>query len=339
MPTTPLIQTTDGLPPIRSAEELLADTSLKFPKEIVKGTLHRGTKGVLVGPSKVGKSWAALGLGMSVATGTAWVNRKTAKGKVLYVNWEIMEVAFADRIRQVRQAMIEEHGELEFDNFEVETMRGTQVPFGEYIEKLIVRLEGKNYALIIIDPFYKGMVGKDENRASSVNPMCALLDKLAKCTGAAVLLVHHYPKGKQSDKPIIDRLAGSGVIARDADTIIAFTEHQHDNCLTMEFVLRNFAEQPAVVVERKFPRLVIRKDLDPTEVQGAKGAAKAERAEPLIQLLDQPGGLTTTQWKEQAKVKLGIPHATFFRDMKKLVEAGKAKQQEESKHWWTPPKK
>ncbi len=184
--------TWDGLPPIRKEEDISCDKGILLPKEIVAGVVHKGTKAVLVGSSKCGKSWALLQLAMCVAAGVPWLASNTAPGRVLYVNFEIIEAAFAERIRRVKQALLEDHGELDLDKFEIQTMRGSAVTFSDYIERLIRRLKGQDYSLIIIDPFYKGMVGRDENKASAVNPLCALLDKLAQETGAAVVLAHHY---------------------------------------------------------------------------------------------------------------------------------------------------
>lgn len=94
-------------------------------------------------------------------------------------------------------------------------------------------------------------------------------------------------KGKQSDKPTIDRSAGSGVIAPDADTITALTEHQEENCLALEFVLRNFPEQSAVVVERKIPRLIIREDLDPAAIQVRSRSTLALISNPVVCVSNQ----------------------------------------------------
>ena len=102
-------------------------------------------------------------------------------------------------------------------------MRGCSISFPEYLGKLIRRLEGQDYSLIIIDPFYKGMVGRDGNSASAVNPICAALDRLADQTGARFSWLTTF-KGNQGKKPLIDRLVGSGVTARDADTIITLTK-------------------------------------------------------------------------------------------------------------------
>ena len=120
----------DWLPPIRLAEDLLADKTLKMPKAVVKGVIHRGSRGVLAGPPKSGKSYVLLDLGASVATGSPWLNTwKTAKGRVLYADLEIMEAALAARVRRIKEAKVEAFGLLDFGNLEVVSLQA-QVELG-----------------------------------------------------------------------------------------------------------------------------------------------------------------------------------------------------------------
>jgi hypothetical protein len=319
----------EEMPLIRNAEELMADKKLKLPKELVRGVLHKGTRGVLAGPSKSGKSWAALDLGMSIATGTRWLNWDTAKGKVLYLNYEIMEAAFVKRVRSVKVAKSDELGDLEFSDFDIVTLRGNTTPFQTAVEKLLAQSKGAPYSLIVIDPLYKAIGGGKQSSAAAVEQLCGWLNTLSKDTGTAVLVVHHFTKGKQTNKPLLARFGGSVVITQDADTIIGLTEHPEENCFNMEFELRNFPEQKALVVERKPPLFAIREDLIPDLPTDDVEVKKEERWSGLLGLLG-PDGLTPMKWKELAAKQLQIPHATFFRDKKALVKAGKVEQDEKT---------
>jgi hypothetical protein len=84
------------------------------------------------------------------------------------------------------------------------------------------------------------------------------------------LPIHHFTKGNASRKKPIDRMSGSGVFARDADTIITLTEHVEDGCYTLETTLRNFPPQAPFVVEWQFPLMVERPDLDPADFKGSE---------------------------------------------------------------------
>ena len=45
-------------------------------------------------------------------------------------------------------------------------------------------------------------------------------------SGAAILYAAHFSKGNQAGKDAIDRISGSGVFGRDADTLIILTKHE-----------------------------------------------------------------------------------------------------------------
>jgi hypothetical protein len=62
-------------------------------------------------------------------------------------------------------------------------------------------------------------------------------------------------------------MAGSGVFARDADTILVLTEHETASCYTVEMVLRNFPDQPSFVVQFDYPMMVEREDLNPEDLK------------------------------------------------------------------------
>jgi RecA-family ATPase len=318
--------------PIRNAEDLLADKTLKLPPELVRGILYKGTRGVLAGPSKLGKSHVALDIAVSVATGTPWLTWEAAKGTVLYLNYEIMEAVFAERVRSVKAAKIEQYGDLDFSNFDIWTLRGTKVRPIERIIKDLLCTDGRAYSLIVIDPLYRALGAGRESDPRAVEKLAGLLEELAKRKGTAVLLVHHYPKGKQDGKSLLDRFAGSGTLTRDLDTAIGLAEHEEKNCVKMEFSFRNFPDHPAIVLERQLARFVIREDLDSSAVDAKDDVETEDRGETLLELLGTDG-LITSKWQELAAQEHGIPRATFFREKKRLVKAGKVKQEEKSKRW------
>ena len=79
------------LPPIRSVRSLVAADNLVEPRLLVHGLLHQGTKAILGGSSKTGKTWLLMDLAISVASGTPFLSWPTTAGRVLFVNMEIQE--------------------------------------------------------------------------------------------------------------------------------------------------------------------------------------------------------------------------------------------------------
>jgi len=252
------------LPPIDIATHLLANPNLTVPREIIHGLLHPGTKGLLAGTSKVGKTWGLLDLAASVATGTPFLKWTTTQGKVLFVNLEIQRAFIKDRVQIIK----ERKGLDNLDNLEVWTLRGQALEFEEVLEEMIKRAKDRKYAVVIVDPVYKAMIGRSENTASGVGVLCHNLEQVAVETGAAVVYCHHFTKGNQANKKAMDRMSGSGVFARDADSIITLTEHAEENCYSVEMTLRNLPPQAPFVVQWKFPLMVVREDLDPADLKG-----------------------------------------------------------------------
>ena len=86
------------------------------------------------------------------------------------------------------------------------------------------------------------------------------VELIVEKTGSAVAFGAHYSKGNQAGKDPLDRISGSGVFARDPDTIMGLTAHEEDGCFTVHSALRNFAGLDPFVVE-EFPLFNIRSDL------------------------------------------------------------------------------
>src|SRR5262245_9529925 len=71
------------------------------PPLIINGLLHQGSKFVLGGSSKSKKTFTLLHMGLSVATGKDWLGLVTQRGPVLYVNFEIQEPFFWQRVQAI----------------------------------------------------------------------------------------------------------------------------------------------------------------------------------------------------------------------------------------------
>ena len=314
--TGSLFVKTDGLrlPEIDQASTLLTDQIIK-PSEIIEGVLHSGTKAVLASGSKVGKTWILLDLAIAVATGTPFLKFKTEKKKVLFINFEIRREFIVDRLKIIQL----KKNQMDLSNLGIWNLRGQSADFELLTECIIERAGQGKYALIILDPIYKAMVGKSENTASSVGALCNQIERIVEATGAAVIFAHHYAKGNAAKKSQIDRMSGSGVFARDADSIITLTEHAEKDCYSIEMTLRNLAPQSPFVIQWNYPVMVERPDLSPDDFKTDE--VELDEYEPLVSLLDD-SPLTTAEWLEVA-TEIGYSRATFFRDKGVLVEKGR----------------
>lgn len=312
-----------ALPRVVSAAELIADMQQIAPDEIVTGLIHQGTKVVLGGSSKAGKTWLLLDLALSVANGAKFLRWNTKKGRVLFLNFEIQSTFIRDRVQTlVKHRNYESTEGLDFWN-----LRGKAADFDALLKEIIEKCEENDYSMIILDPIYKLMVGKSEHMTSGVGSLCSKLERIAEGTGATVVYAHHFTKGNQSQKKAIDRLSGSGVFGRDADSIVLLTDHGTPNCFTVDLILRNLPPQESFVTEWQYPVMVEREDL---EAEGG-GEQDDARAHEMLNLL-ATGPMTTGQWEAAAKSQ-GIPRASFFRTKRKLKDSGLIIQNPKDKKW------
>ncbi|MGR1083989.1 AAA family ATPase [Olegusella massiliensis] len=213
----------DDLPETVGAEKYLESLPPLAPVLIgteERGLLRRGHKGMLVGPSKAGKSFAMVELALAVASGGEWLGWSCKRGRVLYCNLEIDSASFAHRLIDVAKR---KHIDSWAHNVDVLNLRGRIVTLDKLAPSIIKRCRRDKrqdgYSLVIVDPIYKTLTG-DENNASDMAKFMSLLDQVTAETGASVFACHHHSKGMQGQKHAMDRAAGSGVFSRDLDALL-----------------------------------------------------------------------------------------------------------------------
>ena len=215
------------------------------PPQIVEGLLHRGSKLILGGTSKGRKTFSLLDLGISVATGCNWWGFKCRPGRVCYINFEIQAPFFARRFESICRAKgVTYRG----GSFEVWNLRGYASAIENLIDDLLERLARGGFDLVILDPIYKALGDRDENKAGDVASLMNQLERVTVETGAAIAFAAHFSKGNQTGKESMDRIGGSGVFGRDADSILTLTPHSEIDCLTVDATLRNFPPSPPFVL-------------------------------------------------------------------------------------------
>jgi RecA-family ATPase len=176
---------------------------------------------LLAGPSKAGKSYALIELAIAIAEGKRWFSWPCTKGRVLYVNLELDRASCLHRFKDVYEGLGWKAENL--DNLDIWNLRGKAVPMDRLAPKLIRRALKKDYIAVIIDPIYKVITG-DENSADQMARFCNQFDLVAAELGCAVIYCHHHSKGAQGQKRSADRASGSGVFARDPDTLLDLIE-------------------------------------------------------------------------------------------------------------------
>jgi AAA domain-containing protein len=297
----------------------LLESDLPKPPELVCGILHKGSKMVIGGGSKSFKTWTLIDLAVSVATGAKWWGFPTNKGRVLYMNFEIQDPFFQRRLGEVlvaKDCKLDGKGQLLYWG-----LRGKAANLRVLMPGIIEMIKDDGYSLIIFDPIYKGLGDGDENKAGDIASLLNEIEALAVETGAAVAFGHHFSKGNQSKKDSIDRIGGSGVFARDPDTILTMTQHEQDDAFTVDPVLRNFPPVEPFVVRREHPLMVRDASLNAKDLKRASAPQEKYSDDDILKPLER-GGMTTTEWQSDLRLGIGISASGFHDRRRKLEEKG-----------------
>jgi hypothetical protein len=277
----------------------------------------RGDKVPIIGSSKARKSFFALQLALCLASGRGELLRwkLPQPRRVLILQFEVKEAHYHRRVHHLAQALNITAADLG-DRLAVASLRGHECP-----PSLMLSLARRHRAeVIIIDPLYKLATG-DENLAADMKPLLAFFDRLAEETGAAVLYVHHNPKGTAGDREARDRGAGSGVIARDFDACIYLTEHRDHapdaEWLVVETLLRNYAPQSPFVIGWEEGRFEVVNQAEPVvktsanrKTNGRLAASPAD--EVVLQVVAEqckPWMLLVAELRERGFTKQGAEEA------------------------------
>lgn len=178
---------------------------------LVRGLLEADTLGLLFGDPAAGKSFVALDLAASVATGTPFHGRPVAAGPVVYLAGE----GHGGIARRLLAWSIQRRVPLASAPLCVSTA-ALRLPddAGTLLAAVdeAVAVLGAAPVLVVVDTVARHL-GGDENDAREAGAFVAALDVLrAHCAGATVLAVHHSGHGDKS------RSRGSSAFRGAVDT-------------------------------------------------------------------------------------------------------------------------
>lgn len=312
------------LPNLADLSKLIGPNRPEKPPELVQGILHQGSKMVVGGTSKGRKTMALIDLGVSVATGTPWWGFPCKQAPVCYINFEIQEAFFCERTDVVCSA---KGVQLQPGMFMGWNLRGHGEGIENLVDDLMAVLRHRVNGLIVFDPIYKGLGSRDENKAGDVASMMNELEKIAVKTRAAIAFGAHYSKGNQSLKESIDRIGGSGVFARDPDSILTMTAHEEPEAFTVDATLRNFAPIEPFVVKFLWPLFTRDEELDPGDLKPARASTSGQfkpkySADQLLERLSVLDPIKTTELKKMMDEQHGMKKSAFYRFKDELLNDG-----------------
>ena len=302
-----------GLPLFQDASALIKEPPPE-PEEVIEGLLHRTCKMVVGGGSKSFKTWCLMDLALSVATGREWWGMPVNEGKVLYLNLELHRAFFVKRLAAIMKAK-GIYG-VAPGMLTVHNLRGFCADIDKLKAANLKMIGTQRFVLIIIDPIYKVLGGRDENSAGDIGTMLNSIESIAVASGAAIAFGAHFSKGNQALKEAMDRIGGSGVYARDPDAIVTMTMHESEGAFTINTILRNHAPMQPFVVRWQFPLMVKDAGLDPDAVKQPKTpGGKKKTAVTMDEFLT----LFSDNW-QPGKIREACIGVTQLRNM--FIEAG-----------------
>jgi len=243
------------------------------------------------------------------------------------VNFEIQPAFFHRRVALIKQ----KRGiELAPGALQIIHLRGTRLTADLFGQAITERFKDAGFGLVILDPIYKLMVGQDENSTGTLSSLADVLDRITTACNTAVAYGSHFSKGNQASRESIDRINGSGVTGRDADSILTLTAHTEKDCSSLEATLRNCPPMAPKVMRWNFPLMEEARELDPADLRKQGGRPETCTKEELLDLVSKP--ISYSEWQKAAET-IGCTKPTFDRKRRELTQAGLVTQTPGTRLW------
>jgi hypothetical protein len=259
----------------------LANLARSFPAlrpPVVDGIARQGETVNIIAPSKIGKSWLAWGLALSITSGRDWLGRfPVTRGNVLYIDNELHPETIVWRGCQVAEAMGVDIDDPDF-HVNVLSLRGQLLDYEKLASQIGRLARDAEYAAVIVDSHYRMLpAGTSENDNAGITRVYNLIDKMAEETKAMWPLIHHSSKGDQSDKGVTDVGSGAGAQSRAADCHIILRRHKESGAFVLEGAARSFAPVAPVGLRWALPIWTPDSSLDPHKLDNVEARKQSSR--------------------------------------------------------------
>lgn len=291
-------------------DEVLA---LPEPTWLVEGIVPAHALGQLYGQPGHMKSFVALDLAVSVATGRDWMGHPVKQGPVVYVAAEGLS-GFRRRIK----ASMELNGLARADLADFRLVGGA-VQLGDdeevsyFLREVSGAFRGKP-SLIVFDTQARCTLGIEENSNSEMGRVVAALNRMQRLYGATVMTVHHSGRSSTED--------------RGASSVKGALDFQ----IRQRMLTKSRVEITSTKQKDWEPFQTFRIDFQPiagslVPVQAGHAIASAQSAidaltdnerSALMTLRDHPEGLRSGDWMTDT----GLAKSSFHKARKNLLDQG-----------------
>jgi len=167
--------------------------NISAPDYLIEELIEMDTIGAFIGSSSIGKSFMAISMAASVATGTMFAQKAVKQGKVLYLAGEGLN-GITRRFSGWMQ-----HTDIQIPKGSIHVSNKTIYMNEEGASTLLAEIAGieQDINLVVIDTLARHMTG-EENSNRDMSSFITEVDKIREVHGCVVLIVHHT--GHSSDK-------------------------------------------------------------------------------------------------------------------------------------------
>jgi len=267
----------------------------------------------LYGEPGTGKTFVALDMALSIATGRHWQSRACRRGPVVY--------SLAEGGLGLRKRILA-----------YEAHHNAQIPLGFYAITGQPQLDDRSHVdgliasiseltvepiAIFIDTLARHASNSDENNQQDMNRLIQAADALRLKFGCSVVIVHHTRKTQGDSRRPVER--GSSVLRGAADTMIALTKGRG---LTLSCEKQK-DDEPFAAVPLKLLRVTVGNE----DMQHTSCVVVPDTAPTQSVLLDtqrrllsafamEPDSIHTSS---DLRTRSGLTNATYHRAQKKLL--------------------
>jgi hypothetical protein len=203
----------------------LLDARFPEPKWVVNDLLPQGFS-PLCGPPKVGKSWLALNLALSIATGQKFLERyDVVQGEALYLDYELPDTKLRGRLEKCLNGRHDLPG---LESLHLQP-KGSWPRIHEGGLEMLQEFMDKHPDLrvVVIDvwrKFSRPRKPQEENSYNLTYEDVGPVKDFADSRGICVVVLHHLAKGWRSYENPFEAFLGSTALAGASDNLLALVK-------------------------------------------------------------------------------------------------------------------
>jgi len=308
-------QTAQPLPVVRASD---IESITRKPSWLIDQLWTHQAVGVIGGSPKSGKTWLALEIAVSVASGTSCLGRFDVLSPGLVLIYAAEDSAAAVRSRIETLAHLHQ---VDFDRLDVHiiTMDSLRLDQPEHQDRLESTLFLYKPALLILDPLVR-IHAIDENVAGQVSILLGYIRSLQRKSGAAIALVHHVRKNASPNGSAGYSLRGSGDLYAWLDSFLYLRIHQGQRILSAEH--RSAPSFGPIALELAQSDLGASLKISPIAANPPFESSPNDLASRIIELLASAPESSTTN---SIRTRLQVRNERVVEAIRSLIAQGKIK--------------